>query len=64
MGSIYGTGDPAVMTGKLLGYIADGRLVLESMIGHRYDLDDINDAIDFALKGQGGRALVVSEHAV
>jgi S-(hydroxymethyl)glutathione dehydrogenase/alcohol dehydrogenase len=60
MGSIYGTGDPAVMTGRLLGYIADGRLVLESMIGPRYDLDDINDAVDFALKGEGGRALVVS----
>lgn len=60
MGSIYGTGDPQVMTGRLLGYIADGQLTLASMIGPRYDLAEINQAVDFALKGQGGRALVVS----
>jgi S-(hydroxymethyl)glutathione dehydrogenase/alcohol dehydrogenase len=58
VGSIYGSGDPQRMTEKLLEYIADGRLLLEPMLGERFALDDINDAVDTALRGEGGRALV------
>jgi S-(hydroxymethyl)glutathione dehydrogenase/alcohol dehydrogenase len=59
-GSIYGSGEPKVMTERLLEYIADGRLQLGSMVGERFQLDDINAAVDCALRGDGGRALVMA----
>jgi len=58
VGSIYGSGDPQRMTERLLEYIADGTLLLEPMLGERFALDDINDAVECALRGDGGRALV------
>jgi S-(hydroxymethyl)glutathione dehydrogenase/alcohol dehydrogenase len=57
-GSMYGSGEPQAMTERLLAYLANGQLQLGSMIGERFDLDEINDAIDSALDGKGGRALV------
>jgi Zn-dependent alcohol dehydrogenase len=47
------------MTSRLLDYIADGRLVLEPMVGERYELRSINEAIEDAMAGVGGRALIV-----
>jgi S-(hydroxymethyl)glutathione dehydrogenase/alcohol dehydrogenase len=61
VGSIYGSGDPRQMAGRLLEYVADGRLLLEPMIGPRYPLTSINDAVADALRGVGGRVLVVFE---
>jgi S-(hydroxymethyl)glutathione dehydrogenase/alcohol dehydrogenase len=58
IGSMYGSGEPKAMTERLLAYLADGRLQIESMIGDRFVLDQINDAVDSALDGKGGRALV------
>lgn len=63
VGSIYGSADPRVMTGRLLEYIADGRLLLEPMIGARYPLSAINEAVADALQGVGGRVLVVFDDA-
>jgi S-(hydroxymethyl)glutathione dehydrogenase/alcohol dehydrogenase len=59
-GSIYGSGEPKAMTEHLLAYLTDGRLQLGSMIGERFPLDEINDAVDSALRGEGGRALVMT----
>jgi S-(hydroxymethyl)glutathione dehydrogenase/alcohol dehydrogenase len=59
-GSIYGSCEPKVMTQRLLEYIADGRLQLESMVGERFQLDEINTAVDTALRGDGGRTLVLT----
>jgi S-(hydroxymethyl)glutathione dehydrogenase/alcohol dehydrogenase len=59
-GSIYGSGEPKAMTERLLSYLADGRLVLGSMIGERFELGAINDAVDTALRGDSGRALVLT----
>jgi S-(hydroxymethyl)glutathione dehydrogenase/alcohol dehydrogenase len=60
VGSIYGSGEPKIMTERLLGYLAEGRLLLDSMIGERFGLEAINDAVDCALRGDGGRALVMA----
>jgi S-(hydroxymethyl)glutathione dehydrogenase/alcohol dehydrogenase len=62
VGSIYGSGDPRQMTSRLLGYMADGRLLLEPMIGERYELSSINEAVDDAMRGAGGRVLVGFDH--
>jgi S-(hydroxymethyl)glutathione dehydrogenase/alcohol dehydrogenase len=58
VGSIYGSGDPAKMTERLLGYVADGRLELASMIGSKFVLDEINQAVSMALESSGGRTLI------
>jgi Zn-dependent alcohol dehydrogenase len=63
VGSIYGSGDPREMTARLLEYIADGRLILEGMIGDRFELGAINEAVADALRGEGGRVLIVHQHA-
>jgi S-(hydroxymethyl)glutathione dehydrogenase/alcohol dehydrogenase len=58
VGSIYGSGDPAKMTERLLGYVADGRLELASMIGSKFGLDEVNQAVSVALESSGGRTLI------
>jgi S-(hydroxymethyl)glutathione dehydrogenase / alcohol dehydrogenase len=58
-GSIYGSGEPKAMTERLLAYLADGQLQLGSMLGERFSLEDVNAAVDSALEGEGGRALVM-----
>jgi S-(hydroxymethyl)glutathione dehydrogenase/alcohol dehydrogenase len=58
VGSIYGSGDPPKMTERLLGYVADGTLELAGMIGPKFGLDEINQAVEVALKGRGGRTLI------
>jgi S-(hydroxymethyl)glutathione dehydrogenase/alcohol dehydrogenase len=63
VGSIYGSGDPKQMTSRLLEYIADGRLRLQPMLGERYELSSINEAVDDALGSTSGRALVVFDEA-
>jgi S-(hydroxymethyl)glutathione dehydrogenase/alcohol dehydrogenase len=56
IGSMYGTGEPEVTLGKL--FDAPLRLELASMIGPRFDLEDIDAAIECALRGESGRVLV------
>ena len=60
-GSMYGSAEPPAMTERLLGYLADGRLQLGSMVGERFALEEINEAIASGLNGRGGRALVTME---
>jgi S-(hydroxymethyl)glutathione dehydrogenase/alcohol dehydrogenase len=58
VGSIYGSGDPAQMTERLLSYVADGRLELAGMIGSTFGLEEINQAVALALERRGGRTLI------
>jgi S-(hydroxymethyl)glutathione dehydrogenase / alcohol dehydrogenase len=58
MGSIYGSEDPAVAMPILLGHVRAGRLDLASLVGPRFPLDELNDAMDASVAGVPGRVLV------
>jgi S-(hydroxymethyl)glutathione dehydrogenase/alcohol dehydrogenase len=57
-GSMYGSEDPAVALPVLLDHIREGRLELESMVGPRFPLDQVNEAFEASLAGSAGRVLV------
>lgn len=57
-GTLYGSADPAVALPQLLAYVADGRLELASLIGPRFSLDEVNQAVETSLAGSAGRVLV------
>jgi len=57
-GTIYGSEDPAVALPILLDHVRAGRLQLEPMVGPRFPLDGINEAVDASLAGSPGRVLV------
>ena len=57
-GSMYGSEDPAVALPVLLAHVRAGRLLLEPLVGPRYSLDEVNEAIEASLGGSPGRVLV------
>ena len=57
-GSMYGSEDPAVALPLLVDHVRAGRLGLEPMLGPRFELDAINEAIQASLEGAPGRVLV------
>jgi S-(hydroxymethyl)glutathione dehydrogenase / alcohol dehydrogenase len=57
-GSMYGSQDPAVALPVLLDHVRAGRLQLEPLLGPRFGLDDVNEAIEASLAGAPGRVLV------
>ena len=57
-GSIYGSEDPAIALPVLLEHVAAGHLELEPLVGPRYSLDDVNEAIEASLAGSPGRVVV------
>ncbi len=57
-GSIYGSADPHRGLAELLGLVADGRLELAPLLGSRYPLDGIDDAVREASTAVGGRVLL------
>ncbi|MDQ3874202.1 MAG: alcohol dehydrogenase catalytic domain-containing protein [Actinomycetota bacterium] len=57
-GSMYGSEHPAVALPVLLEHVRAGRLLLEPLVGPRYPLDSVNDAIEASLAGSPGRVLV------
>ena len=57
-GSMYGSEDPAVALPLLVDHVRAGRLRLEPMLGPRFELDAINEAIQASLEGAPGRVLV------
>jgi S-(hydroxymethyl)glutathione dehydrogenase/alcohol dehydrogenase len=61
VGSIYGSSDPVAMGGRLLSWIADGTLEVSTMIGDTFPLEEVNSAVDVALSGTGGRALLAPD---
>lgn len=56
VGSMYGSGEPAATLGKL--FEGPARLDLASMVGPRFTLDEVNEAIECALSGESARVLV------
>jgi S-(hydroxymethyl)glutathione dehydrogenase / alcohol dehydrogenase len=57
-GTIYGSEDPRVALPVLLDHVRSGALRLEPMVGPRFSLDDVNDAIEASLGGAPGRVVV------
>jgi S-(hydroxymethyl)glutathione dehydrogenase/alcohol dehydrogenase len=57
-GTLYGSEDPAVALPLLLEHVRARRLQLKELIGPRYSLDDVNEAIEASLAGAAGRVLV------
>jgi S-(hydroxymethyl)glutathione dehydrogenase / alcohol dehydrogenase len=57
-GSMYGSEDPRRSLPILLEHVRSGALQLSPMLGPRFSLDDVNDAIDASLAGSPGRVVV------
>jgi S-(hydroxymethyl)glutathione dehydrogenase / alcohol dehydrogenase len=58
-GSMYGSEDPRRALPVLLEHVRSGALELESLVGPRFPLDDVNDAVEASLAGSPGRVLVL-----
>jgi S-(hydroxymethyl)glutathione dehydrogenase/alcohol dehydrogenase len=57
-GTLYGSLDPARALPDFLDHVAAGRLELSGLVGERFPLDRIDDAVAAALDGSAGRVLV------
>jgi S-(hydroxymethyl)glutathione dehydrogenase/alcohol dehydrogenase len=57
-GSMYGSEDPRRALPILLEHVRSGALQLAPMLGPRFSLDDVNDAIEASLAGSPGRVVV------
>lgn len=57
-GSMYGSEDPRLALPVMLEHVRSGALQLEPVIGARFALDDVNDAIEASLAGSPGRVVV------
>jgi S-(hydroxymethyl)glutathione dehydrogenase/alcohol dehydrogenase len=57
-GTLYGSLDPAQALPALLGHVTAGRLELDALLGPRYPLEQIDDAVAESLAGAAGRVLV------
>jgi len=57
-GTLYGSVDPALVLPELLEHVASGRLGLAPLLGDRFGLDEIEEAMAAALAGRGARVLV------
>jgi len=57
-GSMYGSEDPRRALPILLEHVRAGALRLEPMVGPRFGLDDVNEAIEASLAGSVGRVVV------
>ena len=58
LGSNLGGATPALHVPQLAGLVASGRLDLESLVTHRFALDDIDDAIALTASGRAGRVVL------
>jgi Zn-dependent alcohol dehydrogenase len=61
-GCLYGAGSPAVEVLREIDLHKAGRLKLDELVTARYDIDDINIAVDHLLAGQNIRGVIVHEH--
>lgn len=57
-GTMYGSEDPAIALPRLLGHAHSGKLQLAPLLGPRYPLEEINEAVEASMAGTEGRVLV------
>jgi S-(hydroxymethyl)glutathione dehydrogenase / alcohol dehydrogenase len=58
-GTMYGSEDPAIALPILLNHLRAGRLDLDALLGPRFPLDRVNEAVEASLAGSAGRVLVM-----
>jgi Zn-dependent alcohol dehydrogenase len=58
VGSIYGGGVPERDIGRILSLYRQGRLDLDSQIGQRIDLDQVNEALSSLESGVMARTII------
>jgi S-(hydroxymethyl)glutathione dehydrogenase / alcohol dehydrogenase len=58
-GSMYGSEDPRHALPVLLEHVRSGNLQLEPLLGPKFSLDHVNEAVEASLAGSPGRVLVV-----
>lgn len=58
-GSMYGSEDPTRALPVLLEHVRSGGLQLEPLLGPRFSLEDVNEAVEASLAGSAGRVVVV-----
>jgi Zn-dependent alcohol dehydrogenase len=59
VGSLYGSANPQVDMPKLLSLYQAGRLPIDQLVGARYPLDRIDDAVTDLVGGAVGRGIVI-----
>lgn len=59
VGSLYGSANPQVDVPKLLSLYQAGRLPIDQLVGARYPLDRIDDAVTDLVGGAVGRGIVI-----
>ena len=59
VGSLYGSANPQVDVPKLLSLYQAGRLPIDQLVGGRYTLDRIDDAVTDLVGGAVGRGIVL-----
>jgi S-(hydroxymethyl)glutathione dehydrogenase / alcohol dehydrogenase len=57
-GSVYGSAEPAEALPRLLELVREGRIELASLVGPRFPLGQVNEAVEASLAGSPGRVLV------
>jgi S-(hydroxymethyl)glutathione dehydrogenase / alcohol dehydrogenase len=61
--SVYGSSNPAADFKRFIELYQAGRLNLDSLVTHRYSLDEANEAFAALAKGGQGRGLIVFDSA-
>ena len=59
MASLYGSNRPTSDIARVIEQYREGKLKLEDLITERFELKDINLAVDKLLSGEGARSIVV-----
>ncbi len=58
IGSLYGSGQPAVDIPRLVDLYRDGKLKLRELVTHSYRLDEVNDALNTLAGGTDARGII------
>lgn len=58
IGSLYGSGQPAVDIPRLVDLYRDGNLKLRELVTHSYRLDEVNDALSTLAGGTDARGII------
>jgi Zn-dependent alcohol dehydrogenase len=58
IGSLYGSGQPSVDIPQLVTLFQEGRLKLRELVTHRYQLSQVNDALNALAAGTDARGII------
>ena len=58
-GSIFGSACTDRDFRRFAGHYLDGELPVDQLIGRRYDIDDVNQAVVDMIEGKAGRGVIL-----